>query len=100
MTYVFLVEPMRSDTGVSEARLAEVIREKMRYENPDYSHLVDIGMIRPPVAHWLQPETAMLYRDMMIYRGVPSNQLKPVRVIVNDTQKKFFFGLIMDRNGA
>lgn len=100
MAYVFLVEPMRADTGIGEERLAEVIREKMRHENPDYSHLVDIGMIHPPVAHWLQPETAMLYRDMMIYRGVPSNQLKPVRIIANDAQKKFFFGLIMDPGGA
>ena len=31
----------------------------------------------------------------MVYKGASANQLKPVRVIINEDQKKFFFSLIM-----
>ena len=95
LTYVFLVEPMKEDVGVSEEELAKVLMKHMRHLNEDYAHYVDEGIVPHPAAHWLQPQTMMLYRDMMVFRGNSSNQTKPVRVIINDTQKKFFFGLIM-----
>jgi hypothetical protein len=31
---------------------------------------------------------------MMVMRGASMNQLKPVRVIMNERQRKFFFSLI------
>lgn len=31
---------------------------------------------------------------MMVYQGASMNQLKPVRVILNERQRKFFFGLL------
>jgi hypothetical protein len=37
----------------------------------------------------------MLYRDMLVYRGASANQTKPVRVITNEQQRKFFFALVM-----
>ncbi len=46
-----------------------------------------------PEVYFLQPETSLLYRDMMVYRGSSLNQLKPVRVIMNERQRKFFFAL-------
>ena len=46
-----------------------------------------------PEVWWLQPESNMLYRDIMVYRCAPANQLKPVRVILNEKQRKFFFAL-------
>lgn len=95
MTYVFLVEPMTEDTGVSEEKLAEVVYKHVKAANERFGPNVEKGVIRKPAAHWLQPETAMLYRDMMIYKGAPANQIKPVRVIMNERQRKFFFGLVM-----
>jgi hypothetical protein len=49
-----------------------------------------------PEVYFLQPETSILYRDMMVFRGASMNQLKPVRVIMNQRQKKFFFGLLQE----
>ncbi|WP_225369494.1 GH3 auxin-responsive promoter family protein [Methanobrevibacter arboriphilus] len=42
---------------------------------------------------YLQEETHLLYRDLMIMKGISSAQLKPPRVIVNEVQRKFFFAL-------
>ena len=93
MTYVFLIEPMKEDTGVSEAQLTECVYKNMRATNGEFAGYVDTGRLNKPVAHWLQPQTAILYRDMMVYKGASANQLKPVRVIMNEKQRKFFFGL-------
>ncbi len=95
LTYMFLVEPIKDDIRVSEEKLAACLMEHMRSLNPDYAHYVDEGIVPPPAAVWLQPETQMLYREMMVFSGSSANQTKPVRVITNDFQKKFFFGLVM-----
>ena len=42
---------------------------------------------------------SLLYRDMMVFKGASLNQLKPVRVIMNERQRKFFFGLIQEMDG-
>ncbi len=96
MTYVFLIEPMKEDTGVSAERLTECVYRHMREANGEFAGYVDTERLKKPVAHWLQPETAMLYRDMMVLKGASANQLKPVRVIMNERQRKFFFGLLME----
>ena len=98
LTYVFLVEPMKEDVGVSEQKLAETLMKHMRHLNEDYAHYVNEGIVPHPEAHWLQPQTMMLYRDLMVYKGASANQVKPVRVIINEDQKKFFFSLIMKQN--
>lgn len=95
LQYVFLVEPMKEEGLVSEEELAKILLKHMQYLNEDYAHYVAEGLVPPPAAHWLQPQTMMLYRDLMIFKGASANQTKPVRVIINDTQKKFFFNLII-----
>ncbi|MBQ6441440.1 MAG: GH3 auxin-responsive promoter family protein [Lachnospiraceae bacterium] len=96
MTYVFLVEPMKEDVGVNEQQLTDCIYKHMRKANGEFAGYVDTGRIKRPVAHWLQSQTATLYRDMMVFKGASANQLKPVRVIMNEKQRKFFFGLLME----
>ena len=43
-----------------------------------------------------QPETYVLYKEMMLMKGNSIAQLKPVTVIGNELQKNFFFALIED----
>lgn len=96
MTYVFLIEPIKEETGVSAEQLTECVYRHMRQANGEFAGYVDTGRIKKPVAHWLQPETAMLYRDMMVLKGASAGQFKPVRIIMNERQRKFFFGLLME----
>ena len=95
LTYVFLVEPVTEDVNISEEKLAEVLLEKMKVLNPDYAHYVAEGMVPPPKAHWMQPQTMMLYRDLQVAKGASAGQTKPVRVIGSKEQKAFFFGLLL-----
>jgi hypothetical protein len=41
-----------------------------------------------------QPETYVLYKDTMLLKGNPITQLKPVTVIGNEMQKRFFLTLV------
>ena len=96
MTYVFLIEPMKENVGVSEEQLSACVCKHLCEANDEFRYCcLETARLRPPVAHWLQPQTAMLYSDMMVYRGAPANQVKPVRVIQNKTQREFFFKLLM-----
>ena len=96
MTYVFLIEPMREDVEVSEEQLSACVCKNLCIANDEYRYCcLETARLKKPVAHWLQPQTAMLYRDMMVYNGASANQIKPVRVIQNEKQRKFFFGLMM-----
>ena len=33
---------------------------------------------------------------MMVFKGAPANQIKPVHVIFNERQRKFFYALRME----
>jgi hypothetical protein len=53
-------------------------------------------LIHPARLLFAQPETYVLYKEMMLMRGNAIAQLKPVTVIGNDMQKRFFFTLTED----
>ena len=49
------------------------------------------GICAPTKLNILEPETYSLYRDLMIMKGIAPAQLKPVHIIRNELQRKFFF---------
>lgn len=61
--------------------------------NPSMGDKVRKGICGATKRNILEPQTYMLYRDLMLMEGVASGQLKSVRVITNEVQRKFFFGL-------
>lgn len=71
-----------------EKHLAEV--------NPSYGDKVKNGLIQPVKILFSQPETYVLYKEMMLRMGNSIAQLKPVTVIGNEQQKNFFFTLVDD----
>lgn len=93
--YVFLIEPRNEKEvqSISRAALRECLLKHLSIANPSFRKGYDNERLDLD-AWFLQPETSLLYRDMMVFNGAPLNQLKPVRVIVNEKQRKFFFGLI------
>ena len=70
-----------------------MLEKNLAIANPSMGDKVKKGICGFTKLNFLEPETYMLYRDLMLAKGVASGQLKPVRVITNETQRKFFFGL-------
>lgn len=93
-TYVFLIEPKDVVQNVSLDTLEKTVMKHLFEANPVYKDCYDDKWLGAPKCFFLQPETSLLYRDMMRYQGASLNQLKPVRVITNERQRNFFFGLI------
>ena len=91
--YVILMELRRRPAEVSDADIRACLREKLMETNPDIVDKFTGGHLADPRLVLLQPQTYLLYRDIMIHRGIAAAQLKPVHVIRNEFQRKFFFAL-------
>lgn len=91
--YDFLIEPRKEVTSFDMEALRESIFKNLCEANPVYFDCYDDHWLDKPEVYFLQPETSILYRDMMVYNGSSMNQLKPVRVIMNERQRKFFYAL-------
>ena len=59
-----------------------------------YKYELGLKNIAPLSVLFLQPETNLLYRDMMVIQGASPSQLKPVRIIINEQQRQFFFKFV------
>ena len=94
--YVFLIDPIREYPEIDMEALRESIFKHLIEANPVYYECYEDKWLGKPEVYFLQPQTSLLYRDMMVMRGASLNQLKPVRVIMNERQRKFFFALRQD----
>ena len=89
--YVFLIQPHLPVTSVTPEQLADSVDRHLREANNSYARLADDGRLQKAEAFFLQPETTFLWRDLEIAKGKSPNQLKPLRVIQTEQQKKFFY---------
>ena len=92
--YDFLIETGDDGPRVSIEELQACVSRNLKKTNPIYAYVEEHGQLGEPEVKLLQPETGLLYRDMMAFKGANLSQLKPVHVISNEQQRKFFFGLI------
>ena len=89
--YVFLIQPELPVTDISREQLEATVYKHLREANAGVAILTDEGRLQAPQAFWLQPQTTFLWRDLQLAKGKSVGQLKPLRVIANEEQKKFFF---------
>lgn len=91
--YQFFMEVGSNPYNATPREMRLVLEEKLAEANPSMGDKVRSGVCGDTRLNILEKETYALYRDMMVKKGVASSQLKPVRVIANEIQRKFFFGL-------
>ncbi|MDR2830911.1 MAG: GH3 auxin-responsive promoter family protein [Methanobrevibacter sp.] len=92
-SYVFFLEINSNPNNVSKEDIRDSIEEKLSNLNPSYGDKIEKNVLGKMQLHFLHKETYLLYRDLMITKGISSNQLKPPRIIVNEAQRRFFFAL-------
>lgn len=95
--YEFLIEPVHLPDNFDYESVREELDRALSKANPSMGDKLDKGIVGKSQLYFLQEETTLLYRDMMIMKGVSSAQLKPVRVIDNLLKKNFFYVLIDKR---
>ena len=78
--YVILMEPGRIVPEDEVPHYRNIIESTLMRANPSYGEKVRSGVLQPLELVFVQQQTYLLYRDMMVMRGASPNQLKPVRV--------------------
>lgn len=96
MQYVYIMEIDRVPQDLTEEKIYESLEKHLAEVNPSYGDKVRNGLINPVKILFSQPETYVLYKEMMLTKGNSIAQLKPVTVIGNEMQRRFFFGLVED----
>lgn len=94
--YVYLMEIAKIPKGLTKEVLRDSLEANLAKSNPSMGDKVKKGLCAPTEVLFLQPETYLLYRDLLLMKGYSVGQLKPVNVISNEMQRKFFFGLQED----
>ena len=94
--YVYIMEIDRVPQDLTEEKIYESLEKHLAEVNPSYGNKVKNGLIQPVKILFSQPETYVLYKEMMLRMGNSIAQLKPVTVIGNEQQKNFFFTLVDD----
>ena len=94
--YVVLMESDREIAPEEWPRYSEILNRKLCETHDSYRKKILQKTILPLEAKFVQPQTYALYRDLKVMGGASPNQIKPVHVITNDKQKRFFFGLLQD----
>jgi hypothetical protein len=91
--YVFFFEVGNMPKDLRPKEIRYVLEQNLAKANPSMGDKVKKGICGPTKLNFLEPESYSLYRDLMISKGAASGQLKPVRVINNEIQRRFFFGV-------
>ena len=91
--YVYLLELRSRPEGLETETIRRCLKEKLLLANKNIAHHFEDGYLGDIRLVLLQPETYLLYRDVMVMKGTSASQLKPVHVIRNEFQRRFFFGL-------
>ncbi|MCR5746072.1 MAG: GH3 auxin-responsive promoter family protein [Lachnospiraceae bacterium] len=91
--YQYFMEIGNNPDNVAPKVIRMVLEEELAKANPSMGQKVKDGICGDTRLNFLEKETYALYRDRMVKKGIASSQLKPVRVISNEMQRKFFFRL-------
>ncbi len=92
-TYVMLLELASRPEGVDNEAIRACLQEQLIKANNELVNDFREGNLAPIRLLILQSETYMLYRDVMAMKGISAAQIKPVNVIRNEFQRRFFFAL-------
>lgn len=94
--YVVLMESDREIGPKEWPRYSEILNRKLCETHDSYRKKILQKTILPLEAKFVQLQTYALYRDLKVMGGASPNQIKPVYVITNNKQKRFFFGLLQE----
>ncbi len=80
--------------GLTRAEVEKALDDDLCKRNPMYGIRIERGLMSGLELKLLQPETYMLYRDVMVAKGTSSAQLKPPRILSKESQRNFFMVLL------
>ncbi len=92
--YEFFIEMMECPDDIDSKKMCECLKKHLCEENPLLIYKFERKLCGPVMYHKLQSETYQLWRDKQILMGAASTQIKPVKIILNEAQLRYFRILI------
>lgn len=92
--YSFYIEKTSFPADLPLEKVAECLQRHLIEVNPLLEYKFERNLIGPVTVKILQDETYLLYRDKLILKGGASTQVKPVKIIMNEAQLRFFRVLV------
>ena len=89
--YVYLLEIDKVPQELTYDMVRDTLEGCLAEVNPSMGDKVKKGICAPTGLLFSQPETFILYREMLQMHGYSVGQTKPVTVITNEFQRRFFF---------
>jgi len=94
LRYIFLIEADNLPKNFDLKKARDVLEEEMAKANPYMGNCVKEGIFSPTSLKLLKQGAFKLYMEHLEKKGYPASQIKPVTVISNEEQRKFFFDLV------
>ena len=91
--YQYFMEIGANPQNVMPNVIRMILEKNLSIANPSMGDKVKANICGDTRLNFLQRESYALYHDMMVAKGMASSQIKPVRIISNERQRKFFFKL-------
>lgn len=92
--YIYFMEFANIPEGLTREQIRQTVHKNLEKYSPDIQSYIEKGIGAPTELHILQPETYMLYQDLMVLKGRNPAQIKPVHIITNEFHYRFFSKLI------
>lgn len=92
--YSFYIEKTKFPEGLTTKEIATCLQKNLIVANPLLEYKFERNLCGPVTVSILQDETYLLYRDKLILKGGASTQVKPVKIIMNEAQLRFFNVLV------
>lgn len=90
MRYVFLMEVEDMPDEVTKELVHEKLNENFCATDPVLCYKIQRGLLEKAEVYFLQPETYMFYKELMVARGASSSQVKPPRILCDEPAIRFF----------
>ncbi len=91
--YQFFLEIGKKPSSVSREDIIQSLNKAFLKVSPAMRDLISRGVCQEIKVNFLQRESYALWRDLAVYRGASVNQSKPIHIIRNESQRRFFFSL-------
>jgi anti-anti-sigma factor len=92
--YIVFLEPERYVGRAAAAKGRDILEKYLCEANEEYADRVKEMILAPLELKFLEKDSYLLYRDVMIRKGGSESQLKPVHILDTDFKKDFFFALV------
>ena len=91
--YVIFLEIASNPAGVRPKEIWKILEGELARANPSMGEKMRGGTCGHVRVQFLEPQAYALYQDLMLERGGNAGQVKPPHIVVNEFQRRFFFGL-------